>query len=142
MNAIRTLAIAAFVAALAGCNFAAADEEIDTSGAMASAYRWLVLVDGGRGREAYDAASESLRKGVDQLKWEVSVDTLRKGLGGVVGRKLRSANYTRTLPGAPDGEYVMINFDTRFEKNPLIAELIVCEREKDSVWRVGGYWVK
>ena len=41
MNAIRILAIAAFVAALARCNFAAADAEIDTSGAMASAHQWL-----------------------------------------------------------------------------------------------------
>jgi hypothetical protein len=85
--------------------------EIDTSEAMAAAYQWLALVDGGRGRDAYGAAAESFRKGVEQLKWEVSVDTLRDTLGGVVARKLRSAHYSRTLPGAPEGEYVVFTFD-------------------------------
>jgi hypothetical protein len=143
MNVIRAFALAAFVVALAGCNVAAAaDEEIDTSEAMAAAYQWLALVDGGRGRDAYGAAAESFRKGVEQLKWEVSVDTLRDTLGGVVARKLRSAHYSRTLPGAPEGEYVVINFDTRFEKKGLATELAICEREKDGAWRAAGYWVK
>jgi len=143
MNVIRGFAIAAFVVALAGCNVAAAaDEEIDTSEAMAAANQWLALVDSGRGREAYGAAAESFRKGVEQVKWEVAADTVRNTLGGVVGRKLRTAHYTRTLPGAPDGEYVLIYFDTRFEKKALATELVTCEREKDGIWRVGGYWVK
>lgn len=143
MNAIRALAIAAFVLALAGCGYAAAaGEEIDTSDAMGSAQRWLALVDAGRGRDAYGAAAESLRKAVEQLKWEVSVDALRDTLGGVIGRKLRSAQFTRTMPGAPDGEYVVFTFDARMEKKGFATEIVVCEREKDGAWRVDGYWVK
>jgi len=144
MNIIRGFAIAIVVTALAGGGVAAAaDEEIDTSEAMGVANQWLVLVDSGRGRDAYGAAAESFRKGIEeQLKWEVAVDTVRNTLGGVVGRKLRSAHYTRTLPGAPEGEYVLIYFDTRFEKKALATELVTCEREKDGIWRVGGYWVK
>jgi hypothetical protein len=143
MNIIRGFAIATFVAVLAGCGIAAAaDEEIDTSEAMAAADKWLYLVDVGRGRDAYAAAAESFRKGVEQTKWEVAADTVRNTLGGVVGRKLRTAHYTRTLPGAPEGEYLLIYFDTRFDKKALATELVTCEREKDGAWRVGGYWVK
>jgi len=144
MNIIRGFAIAIVVTALAGRGVAAAaDEEIDTSEAMGVANQWLALVDAGRGRDAYGAAAESFQKGIEeQLKWEVAVDTVRNTLGGVVGRKLRSAHYTRTLPGAPEGEYVLIYFDTRFEKKALATELVTCEREKDGIWRVGGYWVK
>jgi hypothetical protein len=143
MNVIRGFAIAVFVAALAGCGIAAAaDEEIDASGAMAAAHQWLALVDFGRGRDAYAATSENFRAGVEQLKWEVAVDTVRNTLGGIVNRKLRAAHYTRTLPGAPDGEYVLIYFDTRFDKKALATELVTCEREKDGLWRVGGYWVR
>jgi|KBSMisStaDraftv2_1062788.scaffolds.fasta_scaffold1507151_2 hypothetical protein len=144
MNVMRSLAIAAAVAALGGCGVsaAAADEVIDTSDAMAAANGWLAHVDRGRGREAYEAAAESFRKGVEQLKWEVAVDTVRNTLGNVVARKLRTATYSRTLPGAPDGEYVVIYFDTRFERKALATELVTTEREKDGAWRVGGYWVK
>ena len=144
MNVIRGFAVAIVVTALAGGGVAAAaDEEIDTSEAMGVANQWLVLIDAGRGRDAYGAAAESFRKAIEeQLKWEVAVDTVRNTLGGVVVRKLRSTHYTRTLPGAPDGEYVLIYFDTRFEKKALATELVTCEREKDGIWRVGGYWVK
>ena len=144
MNVMRSLARVAFVATLGGCCVAAAaaDETIDTSDAMAAANAWLALVDRGRGRESYELGAESFRNGVEQLKWEVAVDTVRNTLGSVVARKLRSATYTRTLPGAPDGEYVVIYFDTRFERKALATELVTTGREKDGAWRVGGYWVK
>jgi hypothetical protein len=143
MNVIRDFAVATCVVAFAGCGVAAAaDEDIDTTEAMAVAHQWLELVDGGRGRDAYTAAAESFRKGIEQLKWEVTADTVRNTLGGVMGRKFRTSYYTRTLPGAPDGEYVLIYYDTRFEKKALATELVTCEREKDGIWRVGGYWVK
>jgi hypothetical protein len=143
MNVIRDFAVATCVVAFAGCGVAAAaDEDIDTTEAMAVAHQWLELVDGGRGRDAYAAAAESFRKGIEQLKWEVTADTVRNTLGGVMGRKFRTSYYTRTLPGAPDGEYVLIYYDTRFEKKALATELVTCEREKDGIWRVGGYWVK
>jgi hypothetical protein len=144
MNVMRSLAIATFLAALGGCGVAAAaaDETIDTSDAMATANEWLALIDRGRGREAYETAAENFRKGIEQVKWEVTVDTVRNTLGNLVARKLRTATYTRTLPGAPDGEYVVIYFDARFERKALATELVTTEREKDGNWRVGGYWVK
>ena len=72
MNIIRGFAIAIVVTALAAWGVAAAaDEEIDTSEAMGVANQWLALVDAGRGRDAYGAAAESFRKGIEeQLKWE------------------------------------------------------------------------
>ena len=142
MSTMRSLAIVAFLVALCGCGVAAAeDEAVDTSDAMAAANEWLALVDRGRGREAYEMAAESFRKGIEQLKWEVATDNVRNTLGNVVARKLRTATFTRTLPGAPDGEYVLFYFDTRFEKKALATELVTSERE-NGTWRVGGYWVR
>jgi hypothetical protein len=121
---------------------AAADEVLDTSDAMASAHEWLALVDQGRGREAYAASAEAFRKGIEPLKWEVTVDSVRSALGSVVARKLRNATYTRTVPGAPEGEYFLVYFDTRFDRKALATELVTVEREKDGNWRVAGYWIK
>jgi len=41
---------------------------------------------------------------------------IRERAGKLVSRKLSSAEYTKELPGAPEGEYVVLQFDCAFEK--------------------------
>lgn len=53
-----------------------------------------------------------------------------------------SANFTRSLPKAPEGEYVIIQYDTQFEKGDSSSETVVTMREKDGSWRVAGYFFK
>jgi hypothetical protein len=45
-------------------------------------------------------------------------------------------------PGAPDGEYVVIQFETSFEKKKSSIETITPIKEKDGSWRVSGYYIK
>ncbi len=52
------------------------------------------------------------------------------------------ATFTRTVPGAPDGEYVVIQFDTQFENKAAAVETVTPMREKDGSWRVSGYFIK
>jgi hypothetical protein len=37
-------------------------------------------------------------------QWEHAVESARSPLGAVKSRRLASATFTRSLPGAPDGE--------------------------------------
>jgi hypothetical protein len=66
----------------------------------------------------------------------------RAPLGAVRTRKLKSATYTKTLPGAPDGEYVVIQYDTSFENKKSAVETITPMLDKDGKWRVSGYFIK
>ena len=43
----------------------------------------------------------------------------REPLGKILTRKLNSAAYTKTLPGAPDGEYVVIQYEAASSINNL-----------------------
>jgi len=70
------------------------------------------------------------------------MQSARAPLGGVVGRKQRSATYTTSLPGAPAGEYVVFLFDTDFEKRTGFVETITVAREKDGSWRIAGYYIR
>ena len=45
-------------------------------------------------------------------------------LSKMLSRKLRSATYTRTLSGAPDGEYVVIQYESSFENQQSAVETI------------------
>jgi Protein of unknown function (DUF4019) len=60
----------------------------------------------------------------------------------VLSRKLKSANSTKAPPGAPDGEYVVIQFDTSFETKRNSVETIVPMLDKDGKWRTSGYFIK
>jgi hypothetical protein len=141
MGMIRLATAAVFLSLACGCNIAAA-EEIDTSAGMAAVTEWLSVVDRGAYGDSWDRAAQRFRASIERAKWEMAVDSARRPLGAVLMRKLRTATFARALPNAPEGEYVVIQYDTVFEKVPLAAESVTSEREKDGTWRVVGYWIK
>lgn len=137
------------LAFLAVCNVAiAADEPGDTSAsidatpAMEEAREWLVAMDSGRYGDAWEAASEGFRASIERVKWEITAQEGHNAVGVLIARKLRSATYTRQIPGAPVGEYVAIIYDSRFERRPVAIELLTAERGKDGRWRIAGYAIR
>ena len=71
-----------------------------------------------------------------------SLRAVRSPLGGLVSRQIKKAAYVTSLPGAPDGEYVVIQFATTFENKRSAIETITPMLEKDGHWRVSGYFIK
>jgi hypothetical protein len=67
---------------------------------------------------------------------------VREPLGKVISRKLQSAQFTKSLPGAPDGQYVVIRYDTSFSNKQSAVETITPMLDKDGQWRVSGYFIK
>ena len=75
---------------------------------------WLSMVDEGKYSESWQNTSSYFKNVVDENQWKKSLNSVRKPLGEVLSRKAISHNYTKTLPGAPDGEYVVIQYETSF----------------------------
>ena len=110
--------------------------------AVAAAEKWLIMIDGGKYAESWKEAAEYFRAAVKQEQWEQSLLAVRKPLGKLFSRKVKTKSYTTSLPGAPDGEYVVIQFETSFEKKKSAIETVTPMKEKDGNWRVSGYYVK
>jgi hypothetical protein len=110
--------------------------------AQKSAESWLSLVDSGKYAESWDQAASFFKGAVTKADWQSKVAPVRGPLGKVISRKLKSAKYTKTLPGAPDGEYVVLQYDTNFEHKESAVETIVPMLDKDGQWRVSGYFIK
>jgi hypothetical protein len=55
---------------------------------------------------------------------------------------VKSVTSANTLPGAPDGEYVVFQFDTSFERKEAALETVTTIHEADGQWRVAGYFVR
>jgi hypothetical protein len=72
--------------------------------AQDSAKAWLAVVDSGRYAESWKQASSLFRRQVTAEQWDKALDSVRSPLGKLVARAVRSAEFTRSLPGAPDGE--------------------------------------
>jgi hypothetical protein len=110
--------------------------------AVESADAWLALVDQDKYGEAWDTAAEYLKNAVAREDFGKSLTAARKPLGKVKSRELKSKQYATSLPGAPDGEYVVIQFKTAFENKKSGIETITPMLDKDKKWRVSGYFIK
>ncbi len=110
--------------------------------AVRAANTWLMLVDEGRYAKSWDIAASYFKVAMTKDQWEASLIAARKPLGRANYRTLKLKQYTTTLPGAPDGEYVVIQFSTWFEHKKSAIETITPMRDKDGKWRVAGYYIK
>ncbi|MGO9147403.1 MAG: DUF4019 domain-containing protein [Desulfomonilia bacterium] len=119
-----------------------ADESDSQKAAIASAKEWLSIVDEGKYIESWKESSEYFKQAIKQDQWEQAVRAVRKPLGKLVSRKVLSASYRTSLPGAPDGQYVVIRFNTSFENKKSAIETVTPKMDKDGMWRVSGYYIK
>jgi hypothetical protein len=110
--------------------------------AVGSAERWLGLVDQGKYAESWKEAAALFRNAINQGQWGQSLRAVRKPLGKLITRKIRTKTYRTSLPGAPDGEYVVIEFESSFENKKLAIETVTPMMDKDGKWRVSGYYIK
>jgi hypothetical protein len=110
--------------------------------AITAAEQWLALVDAGKYAESWTEAAGYFKNAVTQEKWAQSLKAVREPLGKLISRKVKSTTYATSLPGAPDGEYVVIQFETSFGNKKSAIETVTPMLEKDGKWRVSGYFIK
>lgn len=110
--------------------------------AQDAAEKWLALVDPGKYAESWEQMSSPFKSEVSERKWKSTIGKIRKPLGKVVSRKLKSAEYSKELPGAPEGEYVIVQFDTSFGQKSGAIEKVTLMLGQDLIWRVSSYAVK
>jgi hypothetical protein len=126
---------------LSGGNAMASDAGKETS-AVSAAEKWLATVDAGEYSASWKEAAELFRNAVKPEQWEQSMQAARKPLGKLLSRKVQTKIYKTSLPGAPDGEYVLIQFETSFEDKKTAIETVTPMMDKDGKWRVAGYYIK
>ncbi len=110
--------------------------------AQAAAESWLGLVDQGEYAASWDQAAGLFKGAVSAAQWAQGAAGVRGPLGKVISRKVRSRQLAEKLPGAPDGKYVVIQFDTVFENKATAVETVTPMLDPDGAWRVSGYFVR
>lgn len=113
-----------------------------TPAATAAAESWLAGIDAGNYSQCWKEASALFRGGVTEAAWANSMETFRKPLGDVVSRKLSSTRLVKEMPGAPDGQFAVMQFDSSFSGQKSAVETVTFLLEKDGQWRAAGYFIK
>ena len=121
---------------------AGASDQTAVDEATKAADRWLKLVVAGDYKQSWDTASSLLKNAVTGDQWAQQVGTARKPLGALVSRKLKSTQYATSLPGAPDGKYVVIQYESVFQNKSAAVETVTPMLDQDGQWRVSGYFIR
>ncbi len=105
------------------------------------AARWLGYVDSDDYAKSWDTAADIFQKSISRAEWIQQLTAIRSPLGMVQSREQLSATYKTQLPGVPDGEYVVVRYQTRFDKKKSALETVTLTYDRDK-WRVAGYFIK
>jgi hypothetical protein len=119
-----------------------AQEPEKEKAAVKAAKEWLSLVDSGNYGKSWKETAQYFRNAVTEAEWEQSLKAHRSPLGKLKSREVKSAVYQTSLPGAPDGGYVVIQFVTSFENKKSAIETVTPMLDKDGSWRVTGYYIR
>jgi sulfur relay (sulfurtransferase) DsrF/TusC family protein len=142
MSARVTVSLSLAVLFIAIVALAARAQQKPEQLAQQSATNWLALIDSGKYAKGWEEAASLFQAHVSRDQWQSALHAARDPLGKLISRKLASATYTKTLPGAPDGEYVVLKFESSFEHKQSAIETVTPMREMDGSWKVSGYLIK
>ena len=109
---------------------------------IAAADDWLALVDEKNYPGSWLAAAEIFRAAVSITQWSDMASSVRDPLGELLSRDLFHDQSTTSLPGMPDGHYLILRYATTFANKAKTVESITVMKEDDGTWRVAGYFIK
>jgi hypothetical protein len=102
---------------------------------------WLRLVDDGRHPASWAAAAPLLRENVGPREWDAALRAVRVPLGRCLGRRLRSRAVVEGPTGVLRGPYVVIRFESAFERRSRVAETVTAVLGPDRCWHVAAYFI-
>lgn len=109
--------------------------------ALDRAEEFLAKVDAGEWEASWNAAGELFQSEVTAAQWAAQVEPLRQPLGKVLGRRLTNEQFVTNMPGGPEGEFRIMQFQTHFEgKSGNSIETVVMMQGKDG-WEITGYFI-
>ena len=113
----------------------------EDAASLPPARAFLAEIDAGDWTGSWEIAGEAFRSATSAQEWAAAVEPVRAPLGEATERRLATVTRASTLPGAPEGEYQVIQFQTVFSKRSgVMTETVVMAMGSDG-WEVAGYFI-
>lgn len=110
--------------------------------AQMAATNWLVQIDNGEYLESWDNAAPYFQNQILQTRWSAALKASRRPLGNLTSRNIKSSDFKSELPGAPDGNYYILTYNSSFENKASAIETITLTKGLDGKWKTVGYFIK
>lgn len=108
----------------------------------AKAQAFLAKIDTGDWAGSWNVAGDFIQSQVPVDGWSATVQPVREPLGAVTSRTLKSVEQTKQLPGAPEGDYEVLQFTTTFEADDkVLTETLIMIRTEDG-FDVAGFFIR
>lgn len=101
---------------------------------------WLTLIDNGQYQQSWQQADSLFKQTMPQSNWSKALKQVRVPLGKVILRKNLSLMNYDSLPSLPDGEYVIIQFQSQFMNKEQAIETISLSKSSGQ-WQPIGYFI-
>lgn len=113
MNLPAAAAIVFYLALNLGIAFA---DQPTEKPIVAAAQSWLGEIDAGNYVNSWKRASSYFQGAVTEKNWTDALTGSRRPLGKLLARTLVKTQNATSLPGAPDGNYLVMQFSIRASK--------------------------
>jgi hypothetical protein len=108
--------------------------------AKEAAQEWFALLDADKYEATWEEAATFFKSKVTAEQWAAQVRRAHAALDSLRARSLVAARYTKSVPNAPEGEYVVAQYRSMYGKKETVETTYL---KKDAgTWRVAGYYVK
>ncbi len=103
---------------------------------------FLAELDAGNWDASWQVAGPYFQSQLTAAQWAAMIDPVRQPLGAVSSREVLTVQRTSSLPGAPAGEYEVLEFQTDFANRDTAAVETVIMMEGAAGWEVAGYFIR
>ncbi|HER63581.1 MAG TPA: DUF4019 domain-containing protein [Desulfobacteraceae bacterium] len=141
-KALMQRLVAAILFSLLFTHPAGAANDEATAQAIMAAEEFLLLLDTAQYVRSWDGAASFFKSQIPRDTWIKQISSLRPAFGKVITRLILDARHVSQLPGAPDGQYVVIQYNTNFENKREAVETVTPMLDKDGKWRISGYYLQ
>jgi hypothetical protein len=126
-------------ASLLACSASFAQDPKDVSAAKVATESWLKLMDAEDYSGAWNNSAFAVKKDMPKFAWTMLASTVHLPLGTLKSRKFKSSTVKKAGGDKAGGETISFEYESQYEKNPKVSEIITSMQDKDGVWRVSGY---
>lgn len=132
--------LAVLIVAAAPSSTLAQSNEQAVEAAKQAVQEWFALLDADKYEATWSEASSYLKSKLNAEQWTARVKQAHSTLDSLRSRSLVAARYTNSIPNAPEGEYVIAQYEATYGAKDAV-ETVSLKKDPDE-WRVAGYFVK
>ena len=109
--------------------------------AKPAAAEFLGLIDDAKYAESWESSAGLMREKVTRKDWIDKLNKARNLSGDLVRRVQKSASYATEAKDSPEGEYIMLIYESDFQRAEDVSEYVTVMLEGDE-WKVAGYFMQ